>query len=154
MSNDSAISGCSSASMDKKRSDGCFSAREATTWNVKSENVTVSHVPLISNHPNTQCSCLEVCPKGEKGGKTATSRAQRLLPSLLFLVRPSTLVHTQPIAVGGQDDAMPQLLTSFMGLHTSAHGAQKLRTETLLRSFERSSLKCSGEVTVTRLRDV
>lgn len=35
--------------------------------------------------------------------------------------------------------------------HGSAQGAQKLRHETLLRSAERSSLKCSGELTWTRL---
>ena len=38
-----------------------------------------------------------------------------------------------------------------MPLQTSAQGAQKLRTDTRLRSAERSSLKCSGELTVTRL---
>lgn len=41
--------------------------------------------------------------------------------------------------------------TSFMPLQTSAHGAQKLRTDTRVRSSERRSLKCSGESTVTRL---
>lgn len=35
--------------------------------------------------------------------------------------------------------------------HGSAQGAQKLRQETLLRSAERSSLKCFGELTWTRL---
>lgn len=38
--------------------------------------------------------------------------------------------------------------------HGSAHGAQKLRHETRLRSAERSSLKCSGEVTSTWFEDM
>lgn len=33
----------------------------------------------------------------------------------------------------------------------SAHGAQKFKHETRLRSFERTSLKCSGEVISIRL---
>lgn len=44
--------------------------------------------------------------------------------------------------------------TSFMPLQTSAQGAQKLRHDTRPRSAERSSLKCSGEETVTRLGGV
>ena len=38
--------------------------------------------------------------------------------------------------------------------HGSAHGAQKLMHETRLRSCDRRSLKCSGEVTSTTLSDI
>ena len=41
--------------------------------------------------------------------------------------------------------------TSFICLHGSAHGAQKLISETRLRSWERRDLKWSGEVTSNAL---
>lgn len=41
--------------------------------------------------------------------------------------------------------------TSFICAHGSAHDAQKLRSETRLRSASRRDLKCSGEETSTRL---
>lgn len=44
------------------------------------------------------------------------------------------------------------LTTSFISLHGSAHAAQKLSRETRLRSFDSSSLRCSGDETTTRFQ--
>ena len=44
-------------------------------------------------------------------------------------------------------------MTLLNSSHGSAHDAQKLRTETLFKSADSNSLKCSGDVTSTRLVD-
>jgi len=44
-------------------------------------------------------------------------------------------------------------MTLLNSSHGSAHDAQKLRTETRFKSADSSSLKCSGDVTSTKLVD-